>query len=214
MSLESSPLPLVLIALGLGLLLLFFWALAPRHVPWADQLTRRHAGVSAQAEWLAPPEVVRQVKRDYLAAYAWLEETTHQWGVFARDLSRYTTGAYLQRQQVLLAHLVRTRGPRFAMRQQADHHLSVRHFSSDGLRCWVIDQQTQRSFTVYEYWSQRAVVRERAEPVVLVFQLVYHIPSQRWLIERFIQRLPPPITAQGVPIKVAARLPVHIGRDS
>ena len=42
-------------------------------VPWGRKLKRLYAGVANKAEWMAPDEVVEQVRRDYLRIVAWLD---------------------------------------------------------------------------------------------------------------------------------------------
>ena len=61
---------LAALVLTLLVLLLLTWAFAPRSVPWVHSLTRVDAGHALRGEWLAPPDVLRAVKRDYLAAQA------------------------------------------------------------------------------------------------------------------------------------------------
>ena len=91
-------------------LLILAWACAPRAVPWVNALTRRKPGTGADAEWMAPREVVRAVKRDYLMGLAWLAETEANWGRFARELDQFTSGPFQQRQSAALATLVEARG--------------------------------------------------------------------------------------------------------
>jgi hypothetical protein len=194
-------------------LLLLAWCLAPRGVPWANALVRARAGAGrGQAEWTAPPDVIQAVKRDYLTAQAWLARAADDYGLLSRELDRFTTGPYLKRQQAILAMLVQTRGPRLAAVLDADHHLAVRHFSSDGLRCLVIDRQTRRRMRTRRYWAGDVVGQQRLADAALVMQMVYEPRAARWKIERLVQSLPlaPP---GSVRLRLAEELPAAAGRD-
>src|SRR5687768_9111919 len=135
---------LLALLIAFVVLLLVAWAVAPRGVPWANALERLNPGAGKRAEWIAPPAVVRAVKRDFLATQRWLEECAADWGLLARELEQHAAGPYLRRQRAALGLLAQTRGPRLAAVLAADHQLQVRQFSSDGLRCLLIDRQTQR----------------------------------------------------------------------
>ena len=203
--------PIVVIAV-FTFALLIFWLAAPRGVPWAHTLTRLHPGSGRRGEWMAPPDVVRAVKREYLATQTWLAECAADWGLLAAELDHHAAGAYYKRQHAALALLVQAPGPRLAANLAADHLLAVRHFSSDGLRCLLIDRQSQRLLNTRGYWSGRLVHRQRLPDVDFVFQMLYYPPDRRWKIERLVQRLPRPDNA-GVPVSVAAELPIAAGRD-
>jgi hypothetical protein len=192
-------------------LLLAAWALAPRDVPWANHLERLNPGAGKQAEWMAPPGVVRGVKRDYLAAQAWLAEAACDWGMLALELERYASGTHYKRQLAALSLLVDTRGPRVASVQRAKHTLAVRHFSADGLRCLVVDRQTERSLSTLHYWSGRLIHRQRLPAAALVWQMTYDRGARRWKMERLVQTLPAPSGA--VRVKLAGELPSAAGRD-
>jgi|SRR5579859_1942160 len=197
-----------------GALLLAFWLLAPRAVPWANELVRLNPGAGDRAEWMAPAEVVRVVKRDYLATQSWLAECAHNWGMLATELDQHAAGAYLQRQRSALAQLVQSPGPRFASTITASHLLGVRHFSADGLRCLLIDRQTERFVTTTGYWSGRLVLRQRLADSDLVYRMSYDPTAHRWKIERLVQRLPSVPGGTAVPVAVAAVLPAVAGRDN
>lgn len=193
-------------------LLLLAWALAPRGVPWANSLTRINPGAGDRAEWTAPPAVTRTVKREYLSALAGLDECAADWGLLATELERLTAGSYRQRQQAALALLVQTPGPRLASRLSAEHHLGVRHFSADGLRCLVIDRQKQRLITTANYWTGRPVHRQRLPDANLVVQMVYDTHDRRWKIERLVQTLPAPAPSS-IRVTLTTELPTPAGRD-
>jgi len=211
-------LPLLLL-LFCGLLLLT-WLLAPRVVPWADHLTRLHPGLRAKAEWMAPPSVVEQVVMDYQTAQeALMACAAGNWGKFAERLDAYTAGPYLSYQRKALASLVQARNPRLAAEFSAEHDLTVRHFTSDGLRCLLVDRQTKRTVTTSSYWSGRELHCQQLDDRAFVFQMAYDANDKRWKIEKLIQELP---LGWGAPTKGGAingrvqesvRLPVAAGRD-
>ena len=204
--------PILLIVIGA--LLLTVWLLAPRAVPWADDLVRLNPGAGDRAEWMAPPEVARAVKRDYLATQAWLAEYSNHWGLLATELHQHAAGAYQQRQMVALAHLVQTPGPCLAASITASHWLGVRYFSSDGLRCLVIDRQTERLAITTNYWSGRELHRQRLPDTSLVYRMQYDLKDQRWKIERLVQRLPAAAGEAVVRVAVTTALPAVSGRDN
>jgi hypothetical protein len=197
-----------------GVTLLALWLLAPRGVPWANDLLRLNPGAGERAEWMAPPDVVRAVKRDYLATQTWLAEGANHWGLLASELEAHAAGDYLRRQQAALAQLVQSRGPRLAATLTAQHQLAVRHFSTDGLRCLVVDRQTERVMVTASYWSGRVLQRQRLEDCDLVFRMRYSVVARRWQMERLVQRLPAAPGAGRVRVAVMAELPATAGRDN
>lgn len=210
---------LVAILVALAVVLLILWVAAPRTVPWVDHLTRLNAGAGTQAEWMAPPQVVEDVIVDYRAALDWLETCAAHWGRFAEGLERYTTGSYFKYQRRTLATLVDAR-PRLAVTLSAHHAFAVRHFTPDGLRCLLVDRQTQRCLTTASYWSGRTLHTQALDDTALVFQMHYDIKDKRWKIERLIQELPlgsfeigEAATGKKARVKLTTSLPVGIGRD-
>ena len=201
-------------ALLIGVLVLFLlaWAFAPRGVPWANELERLNPGSGKRAEWMAPSHVVRTVKRNYLSTQAWLEECAGDWGLLARELERHAAGPYLKRQRAALGLLAQTRGPRFAAVLTADRHLQVRHFSTDGLRCLIVDRQTHRTASTRHYWNGQPAGTQRLPNATVVVQMVYDLQRRRWLIERQVQTLPAP--ASNVRVTLTADLPAPAGRDA
>lgn len=179
----------VLIAI-LVILLVGAWATRPRAVGWSDALVRQHPGVRGRAEWMAPPAVVRQVRRDYLAAWTWSAETATDWARRAAEMPQFFSGPHLRSEARHLAALVQARGPRLAGRVEARHRVTVRCFSGDGLRCLVIDQQTRRRALLLNYWLRRPVVTERLEDQALVYLMVYDRDDRRWKIEKLVQEMP------------------------
>jgi hypothetical protein len=196
--------------------LAIFRLLVPRTVPWLDHLVRLNAGAGAKAEWMAPPQVVEQVAWDYRAAQEWATMCAANWGKFASRIDNYTTGVYLQQQRRILAALVQSRKPRLTTEFSAVHTLSVRYFSSDGLRCLLIDRQTSRAVTTLDYWSGRPLCRQQLDDRAFVYQLQYDTQDNRWKIAQLVQELPlgwENGKTRGR-VRVSAELPVAAGRDS
>jgi hypothetical protein len=198
------------------ILLAIFRLLLPRAVPWVDHLVRLNAGAGPKAEWMAPPQVVEQVTWDYRAAQGWVAMCAANWGRFASRLDNYTTGAYLQQQRRVVAALMQSRQPRLTTEFSAVHTLSVRYFSSDGLRCLLIDRQTSRAVTTLDYWSGRPLCRQQLDDRAFVYQIQYDTQDNRWKIAQLVQELPlgwENGKTKGR-VKVSAELPVAAGRDS
>ncbi len=172
------------------ILLIGTWATRPRAVGWSHALVRRHPGVRGQAEWMAPPAVVRQVQRDYLAAWIWSAETAIDWARRAADMPLVLTGPYLRTEMHRLTALSQDRSPRLAGHIQAQHHPTVRAFSNDGLRCLVIDHQTRRHALLCDYWTGRLALSERLEDQAFVYLMAYDRSDCRWKIEKLVQELP------------------------
>ena len=204
-----------LLVVVLAALLWGLWLMAPRGVRWANELVRLNPGTGTRAEWMAPPEVVRAVKRDYLITQSWLAECAHNWGLLAAELDRHAAGAYHRRQRAALAQLVQSPGPRLAAVVTAQHQLAVRHVSSDGLRCWLIDRQTERAVTTSAYWTGRVCHRQRLPDTDLAYRMLYDLEDRCWKIERLVQRLPAaPAAAATVRVAVTDELPAAAGRDN
>jgi hypothetical protein len=202
----------------LGVLLVLFWVVAPRVVPWADQLTRLNAGAGAKAEWMAPPQVVEEVIWNYREAQEWVTTCAEDWGRFAEGLERYATGAYFKQQARVLGSLVDSK-PRLAAELTAAHAYSVRYFSSDGMQCLLIDSQTARTVRTASYWTGRLLHEQHLDDAALVYRMAYELGEKRWKIERLVQQLPlgTPLEAkpaQKARVRVAAGLPTTVGRDS
>ena len=197
-------------------LLTIFWLASPRIVPWADHFVRLNAGAGAKAEWMAPQQVVEQVMWDYRAAQEWAAACALNWGRFAGKLDDYTTGDYFKHQQRILVSLAQTRKPRLAAKHTATHALSVRHFSSDGIQCLIIDRQTSRAVMTLDYWSGRKGRRQQLDDCAFVYQMQYDLHDHRWKIARLVQELP--LGWEGgrtkSRVRVSVELPVAAGRDS
>ena len=105
-------------------------------------------------------------------------------------------------------------GPRLAATLTAQHQLGVRHFSADGLRCLLVDRQTERRMTTRLYWTQTGVHRQRLADCDVVYRMRYSMAARRWQIERLVQRLPAAPAAANVRVAVMAELPAAAGRDN
>ena len=73
---------------------------------------------------------------------------------------------------------------------RADHHVSIRHFSEDGGRCLVIDQQSHRRMATYDYTSQTRLHTQDLGDCTLVYQMHYDLGDHHWKIAAFIQQMP------------------------
>lgn len=187
------------------------------HIPWMGKLKRIHAGASHKAEWMAPEEVVQQVRADYLSAVEWLQE-----GVLEDSFEHlsqatfYLDSSYLRRYQTVLQPFLTDSAPRFVGVLRADHHVQVRHFSEDGRRCLVIDCQTQRRMATYDRRHNVRLHTQDLDEGAGVYQMVYDSRDQRWKIEAFIQELPAGWGSLKTPqrVKLSNHLPAASGRDN
>lgn len=202
----------------LCVVLAVIWLIAPKVVPWADQMTRLNAGAGTKAEWMAPPQVLEEVIWSYREGQEWVGTCAANWGRFAEGLERYTVGPYFKQQRRVLASLVDQK-PRLAAELTAAHAYQVRYFSSDGLHCLLIDSQTARVVTTASYWTGLPLHAQRLEDAALVYRMAYDLAEKRWKIEKLIQQLPLGTPLESHPatparVRVAASLPVTAGRDS
>lgn len=153
------------------------------------------------------------MERDYLRAQAWLLETSLHWGRMAEDLPHFASGAFLARQQRAIAALMHTREPRLASYLRALHSVTVRHFSSDGLHCLVIDQQTERMLMTRHYWTGKVITQQRFGDTALVYRMSYDLQDRRWKIDQLVQELPPAF-GPSPPPECRWRQPCHWGADA
>jgi hypothetical protein len=201
---------LVLIFVGIFCIL---FAVGREPIPWTNRLRRVHPGVSRKAEWVAPDDVIHQVRNDYLRAVEWLAgaamgEQTHR-------APHYLTGRFLTRFQTIINYQAAPHHIQFVGIVTARHHVQVRQFSEDGSRCLVVDCQTEQrieSHHLNDYgWSLAQDLGDGA----LVFQMGYDAKSNHWKIEAFIQELPAGWGnhADSGRVRLLANLPTTIGRD-
>ena len=159
-------------------------------VPWAGKLRRIHAGTAHKAEWMAPEEVVRKVRTDYMTALEWLRASAQgDWLRSQAQAADYLDGAYLKRCVLGLAHYASVK-PRFVGVLRADHYVMVRQFSEDGESCLVIDQQTGRRMATYDRTSGERMLTQDLGDQTQVYTMVYDRKARRWKIAGYIQTLP------------------------
>jgi hypothetical protein len=184
---------------------------------WPVALRRLHAGVNDKAEWMASDDVVQRVEADYLAAQRWMSEALLAGYVrFVNEAPAYFVGSYLKREQHNADVQMRGPGPRLIGILRAHHHIHVRHFSDDGLSCYVVDQQTERRMATYDYWELRRLHTQDLGEGAYVYRMVYDRTADRWKIEELIQQLPMGWCAQAVSnpaIRLEQSLPIASGRD-
>lgn len=172
------------IVLALLLLVVLLLSTA-RQLPWARRLRRW------RQEWAAPDEIVHEVRRDYMAAMRWLQESVlgewaHQWA----SAPLFLAGAYLQRYQAILLGYRAHGVPRCIGVLHAEHLMSIRHFSGDGVRCLVIDHQSHCLMVTYDPRTMARLSSQSLPDSASVYQMVYDTHAQRWKIERYVQQLP------------------------
>lgn len=203
--------PLMLLA-GFVVLILVLWLTSHSSLaPWLDDMTRLNPGVLNRAEWMAPPLVLEAVKRDYLAFYEYAARTLPQgWIAYGRELDTYLCNDLLAAQQASLrVRLHHDRGRVIGI-LRANHTVQVRHFSPDGLRCVVIDHQTEQRLATYSYWQNHRLHTQDMGDQVYVYQMDYDQKARRWKIARFIQQLP---RGAAQMMNLAISLPAAVGRD-
>jgi hypothetical protein len=187
-----------------------------RRAAWPGNLRRLHAGVSRRAEWMAPDEIVRGVEADYLAGQRWMAETLLLgYSKFVKEASQYFAGAYLKWQQKAVNMQLQAAHCRYIGVLQAEHELSVRHFSDDGLSCFLLDCQTERKMVTYEYWQLRAVNSQNLARGTYVYRMVYDRAARRWKVEDLVQQLPLgwDCHTANIAIRLEESLPSVLGRD-
>jgi hypothetical protein len=153
-------------------------------VTWGRKLRRLHPGVAHQAEWMAPDDVVEQVRRDYLQVVEWLESAPFLDHPRHRAPD-YLTGDYLRR-YFRLTHVP----SRFSGTLIAHHNILVRHFSDDGTECFVIDAQSERQMLTYDERNNILLHTQALDDGTLVCRMLYDPLLRRWKLEAIIQALP------------------------
>lgn len=135
-------------------------------------------------EWMAPDDVVRFVRRQYLESIEWVNHVERD----SRYAPRFVTGAMLVR--IGQGIWTRSTAPLFVGILRSDHRLEVRRFSEDGERCLILDHQTQRRMATYHTRTgQRAATQDLGD-ATLVYSMVYDSSDGRWKIDAFVQELP------------------------
>ena len=176
-------------------------------------MRRIFPGVSRKAEWVAPDEVVNQVRSDYLQTVEWLAGIAQ--GIEPQRAPHYLLGRFLARFQAIVNYGSTGKRVHFAGILTMHHHVQVRQFSEDGSRCLVVDCQTERRmesrYASQHHWSLTQDLGDGA----MVFQMCYDVTVKRWKIEAFIQELPPGWydRADVGHVRYRSDIPTTIGRD-
>lgn len=212
---------LELVIICIVVLLIVFSLLSHRRrVAWPGTLHRIHAGVIHRAEWMAPEEILRIVEDHYLIAQQWSAGALFVGYIkFLREAPRYFSGNYLKRQTKIADAQVKSlrSGVRFVGVLRAKHRIRVRHFSDDGLSCYLVDHQSVRLMVTYEYWQRRELHTQLLEPGAYVYRMIYDRASKRWKIDDLVQQLPRgweerAMTTSVLPLDES--LPIVSGRDT
>lgn len=188
-----------------------------RAVPWAGRLRRVNAGVARRAEWMAPKTTVDAVRRDYTCAMRWLPESElRSWSEQWTSAPHYLSGSFLKRYQEILKHHRTGSPPRYVGTMYCTHNIQVRHFSDDGERCLVIDQQSDRRMITCNYWTRTPISIQNLSDGTVVYEMLYDRQSARWKIDRYVQELPAEWLANGHSLRklrLFSSLPPTAGRD-
>ena len=186
-------------------------------VPWGNKMRRLHAGVARKAEWMAPDEVVAQVRSDYLSASRWLHDTVLSgWSQQWSTAPLYLSGPLLKRFQTVLMQHQNARGPRVIGVLRADHQVAIRCFSEDGEHCLVVDQQSQRRMATYDLRRHVRVLTQDLGDGAVVYGMTYDAVDRRWKVSEFVQELPMGWTRlrSSKRIRELAAIPTTVGRDN
>lgn len=180
-------------------------------VPWIDDLERHNAGVARRAEWLAPSSIAEQVKHDYLAFYDFAAEAlADNWVRYLHGMEEYLAGEMLHEQRdSLRLRLQHDRG-RVTGILRANHSLSVRNFSADGLQCMLIDVVSDQRMATYDYWGGERLHTQDLGDAVCVYQMVYSQHYRRWRIAKHVQSM---YRGSCQPSEIDITLPPPVGRD-
>lgn len=206
----------------IALLLVFFFALlaisfsGEKQVPWLDQLYRVKAGVARRAEWMAPEDVVQQVKDDYLMTINWLQDSALKpWPLQLKQAPDYLSGPFLDQHQKHIAKCRSMRRPTLVGILRADHRVEVRRFGESGATCLVIDTQSERRMATYDYDTGERHHTQDMGSGAFVFSMCYDTDTERWKVDQFIQELPLGWRKPGAArrIELHAELSTKVGRD-
>ena len=181
-----------------------------RHAaPWGRKLRRLHAGVAQKAEWIAPDDVVEQVRHDYRHIVEWLESAPFL------DHPRHHASEYLTENYLRRYHRLTSTPARFTGVLIAKHTILVRRFSDDGMECLVIDCQTERQILTYDERDSVLLTSQSLEAGTLVCRMVYDSLLRRWKLAAIIQELPAgwKNTPRSRRVRLLSTLPTTMGRD-
>lgn len=168
-------------------LLVALLATGREQVPWAQHMRQVRAGVHGQMEWIASAAVIARVQADYRGALGWLQDTAFA-APNPHRASTYLCEAALGRYREVAAG--QAANERFVGVLRAAHQLEVRQFSEDGLRCLVLDHQTNRQMATYDGKSATRVGTQALDDEVRVVAMAYDRDADRWKIADEVQRLP------------------------
>lgn len=181
-------------------------------IPWRDKMRRLRAGAAQKPEWMAPDDVVQQVRAHYLDATHWLNDSmlmswAQQWAGAPQHLS----GSFLKRFRNLLLTQRDAKGTQLTGVLRADHTIEVREFSENGGFCLVIDQQTERRMATYNRKNHQRLHTQDLGDGVVVYAMLYDAADGRWKIGGFLQELPMDWRAHAT--TQFPHVPGNIGRD-
>lgn len=200
-----------------GVFILLALSAGGKTVPWMRQLYRMQNMTDPRGEWMAPENIAAQVVKDYLTATNWLQASMlDDWERCWAAAPSFLGGGYLRRYQSLLVAYRTGTAPRFVGVLRADHQVIVRHFSDDGARCLVVDQQDHRRMATYNVYTHERVMTQDLGSRAVVYQMAYDAKLRRWKIEEFVQELPSGWERHAVSstIKVVQHIPPTAGRDN
>lgn len=186
-------------------------------VPWLGKMRRTNPTAARKAEWMAPDEVVDKVRSDYLTAMRWLgDNVLASWQQQWMLAPYYMSGLYLKRFQTLVTQYRAGRSPRAIGVLRADHQVTVRCFSDDGERCYVVDRQTLRRMATYDSRTRERVMTQDLGDGAVVYAMRFDAADGRWKLDEFVQEMPPG-WGQSIGrarIREFAATPTPIGRDN
>ncbi len=190
---------------------------ARRGVPWSAELRRMKAGVAQQAEWMAPDDVVEQVRTHYIEATNWLQDSAFLTWQDQRDYcTAYLAGKYLQQYRERVEHLRAGKTPTLVGVLRADHHVDVRQFNETGEQCYIVDSQTARRMATYQLPQVARLHTQDLGESTLVFRMCYDLADKRWKIAELVQELPRGwnYTHAGRWVRIQTELPSRVGKDA
>ena len=171
--------------------------------------------VHAEAEWMAPEEVIHQVRLHYLESLNWLHDSMFgSWATQWSDASTYLHGAFLKRHQQALLTSRDSKLPSIVGVLRCDHTLEARHFSQQGGDCLIVDHQVGRRMATYNRDTQERLHTQDLGDGAVVYRMHYDAKSRRWKLEQFVQELPVGWGSTRRRLREIGSLPPAFGRDS
>jgi len=179
-------------------------------VPWESKMRR----TNAEAEWMAPEEVVQQVRLHYFEAVNWLHDSTFEsWAAQWSEAPAYLNGSFLKRHQQALMTTRDAVLPHLVGVLRCDHTIEVRHFSEQGGDCLIVDHQTGRRMATYNRETQQRLNTQDLGDGAVVYRMHYDLRSRRWKIDHFVQELPAGWGSARRRIRETGNMPTSFGRD-